>query len=449
MRRKKFFYFGFFFVLLCIVCIILLPYFPQIRNKFFMSFLPPKAYMAILEKEYIKERSKEWELAAQNASQHLAQSSVSSVSLEAEINNLVAKIFQDKLPFSFASLDFCWDSFDSSSLLQTVFCAKNQKLRMLELTRDRNAQTILMACPELSDAAIAFSTDSKEPFVQLLQHLYNILDAFFQSVSNAVIRSPYQYLLPFLNVLQKVNLEKNYPLILDDKTIKTTKMQAFLSLDTALFTASEQLQKIQSHQELPDPVFACYNFCIFLLDEIASRYPADLSVTAYADSNGKILCHEFKLLSGEELLFSLSNMLFTDRTSNLSGTVSVTIPKKDSENQILFEVEQLGFDAVTGYPTGKISFTIPKQPLLYWQVFLTAQNNLPVVRLHIRAAGITAASIALFPAQKKPEGNIPPSYRKIYKASEWRDALKELDFETFSDRFYKEFGIRLTPAYSF
>ena len=104
MRRKKFFYFGFFFVLLCIVCIILLPYFPQIRNKFFMSFLPPKAYMAILEKEYIKERSKEWELAAQNASQHLAQSSVSSVSLEAKINNLVANFRFLSLLWIFAGI---------------------------------------------------------------------------------------------------------------------------------------------------------------------------------------------------------------------------------------------------------------------------------------------------------------------------------------------------------
>lgn len=159
--------------------------------------------MAILEKEHIESRSKEWEQAAKNASRQLAQSSVSSVSLEAEINSLVANIFQDKIPFSFASLDFCWDSFDSSSLLQTVFCANNQKLRMLELTRNRKEQTILMACPELSDSAIAFSTDSKDPLVQLLCHLYNIFDAFFQSVSNAVASSPYQYLLPFLDVLQK------------------------------------------------------------------------------------------------------------------------------------------------------------------------------------------------------------------------------------------------------
>lgn len=409
--------------------------------------------MAILEKEHIESRSKEWEQAAKNASRQLAQSSVSSVSLEAEINSLVANIFQDKIPFSSASLDFCWDSFDSSSLLQAVFCANNQKLRMLELTRDRREQTILMACPELSDTAIAFSTDSKDPLVQLFCHLYNIFDAFFQSVSSAVSSSPYQYLLPFLDVLQKADLEKNYPLILDGKTIKTTKMQAFLSLDTMLFTASEQLKKMQNSQEFSDPVFACYNFFIFLLKEAASRYPAELSITAYADCNGTILNHELKLLNSDQLLFSLSGLLFTDRTSNRSGTVSVTIPKKDSqdhsETQILFEIEQLGFDAATGYPTGKISFTIPQQPLFYWQIFLTTQDGLPVVRLHIRAAGITAVSIALFPAEKKPEGNIPPSYRKTYKASEWRHAFEELDFEAFSDRFYKEFGIRLPPAHSF
>lgn len=413
----------------------ILPNYRFLRNALLSRALPPAAYLALLERDYLKSREAEWQSAADIASERLSEYSIRGISLQAETNRLLSGLTGAVFPLRSAELDFRFGTgADSAGLFQTVLSLNDTACASLELLREPATQRLLAACPQLAAAAIAFPAGSDVFLIRLLSHVCDLAEAFFRSVTEAVRANPYRYLPPFLEALEDVSMERNYPAAVGDGTVTTTRMRAVLSLDRALGIASEQLAAAEQSEPLPASVSACYRFAVWLLKELAGRRSVQLCITAYADQEGRILGHEYELTDDGGLLLSLSGLLRADRAGARSGIITAAWPDASAaRKELTFEIDQLGWDPAAGCPTGKITVGIPGSFVpLGLQLILAERDGLPELRIFLRASGITAVTAKLRLTQTLPTDSLLADSRTlVYPLSEWRTFLERLDFNAF------------------
>lgn len=416
-----------------------------LKNRLLLHFLSPEAYMAYLETSYLKEQSAKLDTIYQNLSEQFAGHSVTGADLKLTVNRMAFSFLGSQFPLKTAALSFRHSDWNGLSSFQAGIAFNDANCASLLFLSEPDTETLYLACPELSDAAVSLLLSDDIPLIRLLNYLEASLRAFLRSLYETVQADPYAYLLPYIQVLTSVSMETDYPLLTGETELSVTKLQAVLSADTAFRIASGQLEELTDQ----DTFLPFYRLSAWLLEQMSEHYQADILVTAYADDTGRILGHEIQIVSGDTLLFSVTGQLAKDRVRGFSGDLNLFLSSGAEKSlHFLISCEQIGPEQGTGFPSGKLLIALEEYPLLGFQISFSEQNHLPAANISIRAAGFTAAGLAFSLAES--DGAAAPdlnSFSQIYPASAWRDYVRQLDFPAFFNHILEKTGIDLNTLF--
>lgn len=424
--------------------------FPKIKNALFLRFASPQAYMAYIEANYFRAQGKKWQAEQQALSSLFENRNLSGARVDLHINHLLTSLLPKegtstkKPDLSGISLLFLAAEEKELSLFQFLAQVGGSPLASLDFLTDAAAEQIYISCPQAGDTALVVSTAKDDPIVMLLQSLGRLLQAFRASIYDTVSADPYSYLFPYLDVITEVTMDRDVPLPVSDADLTGIRLNMLLSLDTALDIAAKQLDGLKNAPGVTDPLLPCYELSVGLLRYLAEHDSADLGITAYVDDDGKVLGHEFYILSGDDVLLSLTGILTPSPAGGKSGELTLFSKLGNSPLTILLSVSELGFDAPTGLPTGKINISGDRLSALHFQLLLGSTDHLPKVSLLVRALGGTAASLELTPTDMVP-GSFPDphGYRETYALTQLPSFLKSLDLSGILSDLQDRTGIDL------
>lgn len=475
--------------------------FSKIKNALLLRFAGPEGYMAYVETNYLLSQGKAWKAQKQALSEAFSGQELSGVRADIRVNQLLTGLLQaqgaapEGAKLSGLSLLLLTADKEERSLFQLAAQIDEKKLVSLDFLSDHENELLYIACPQAASSALALTTAKNDPAVALLQYLDRLFRSFFTSVYTAVSADPYEYLLPYLDVVTDVTLEHDVPLPAAGTEQTAIRLNMTLSLDTALETAAVQLAEIKAQPDMADPLLSCYELAIRLLEYVSERYPASLRIAAYVDARGNVLGHEFFLVAPaqaasssvqasahlpqtasssaqtssqttqaassaaqtssqtaqvsspqEQTLLSLTGILTPDAGFGKSGELTLTFALSDEPIVFQLSVSQAGSDPVTGLPSGKINFSCSRLSALHFQLLLSETDNMPKLRLYIRALGATAASLDIAPSSQKPEPfPSPQDYTEAYSLAGLSAFVQSLDFSGIISDFYNETGIDI-PA---
>ncbi len=423
---------------------------PKIKNALLLRFGSPETYMAYVETNYLLAQGKEWRAMGNAFSALFEGADLSGARVDVHISQLLTSLLQKKsasggkLDLSGLSLLFLAADKQDSSFFRIAAQTNDVPIASLDFLTDAAAKQFYIACPQAGPTALVLSTAQDDPFTMLLCHFGKLLNAFCASVCHAVSSDPYAYLLPYLDAITAVTLERGATLPASGTDLTAIRLDMALSLDTALDIAATQLGTLKNNPDVTDPLLPCYELSIRLLESIAARYPADLLITAYVDDNGNVLGHEFSILSQNETLLSLTGILMPSPAGGKSGELTFFSALENEPLTIQLSVSQIDFDLQAGLVSGKINFYCDRLPSLHFQLHFTSLNGLPKLSLLVRTLGVTAVSLELTPTDTKPEPfPDPQDYAKTYSPLELSAFLQSLDFSGIISDFYNETGICL------
>lgn len=445
--------------------------FPHIKNTLLLRFAGPKGYMAYVETNYLLSQGKAWRAQKKAFSEQLAGRGLSGARADIRINQLLLKLLQDNdaasegASLSGASLLFLTADKDEKSLFQLAAQVNDNTLASLNFLSDTEDELLYISCPQAGNTALALSTSDDDPIVFLLHYASEIFRSFLTSIYTAFSSDPYTYLLPYLDVITDVTLERDAPLPADGAEQTAIRLNMTLSLDTALDIAASELTELKAQPDMADPLLPCYELTIRLLEYVAERYPADFRIAAYVDTDGKIFGHEFFIIareqamnaqepaisspkqtfsSQEHTILSLTGILTPDAGFGKSGELTFFSALHGEPTTFLLSVSQAGFDAKTGLPSGKINFSCDKLSSLQFQLLFSEAEDMPKLKLLVRTLGVTAFSLDLTPSSQRP-APFPSSqdYAEVYHLTELSAFLQSLDFSGIISDFYKGTGIDL------
>lgn len=453
-RGKRTFFFGL-FLLLGMTAGVVMANFSIIKNNLLLRFASPQVYLAFVETNYLQSKGKEWQENSRAFFSLLEGRDLSGAKADLHINHLLTSFLQSedapakKPDLSGMSLHFLNGRKDALSLFQISAQVGGSSLASLDFLSDAATEQFFISCPQAGDAALVMSTAQDDPFIMLLHYLIELLQAFGGSVYSTVQANPYAYLLPYLDVVTNVTMERNVPVPAQETPLTATRLEMLLSLDTALDLAAAQLAEMKNSPAVTDPLLPCYELSIELLRYVAAHYPADLGIRAYVDGDGKVLGHEFFFFSEGETLFSLTGILTPSPADGKSGELTLFSALGGQPLTISFSVSQLGFDTQTGLVTGKVNFSCDRFPALQFQLLFGGENKLPKLSLFVRALGVTAVSLELMPTNQTPAiFPEPDGYKEVYQLEEFSSFLQSLDFSGIRSDFYDRTGISF-PALPF
>lgn len=429
--------------------------FPKIKNALLLRFAGPETYMAYVETNYLLSQGKAWKAQKQALSEAFAGQELSGVRADIHVNRLLSGLLQSQgvapqgAELSDLSLLFLTAEKDDCSLFQLAAQINEKKLVSLDFLSDYENELLYIACPQAGSSALALSTSENDPAVALLHYLDSLFRSFFTSVYTAVSADPYEYLLPYLDIIADVTLERDVPLPAADTQQAAIRLNMTLSLDTALETAAEQLAEIKAQPDMTDPLLSCYELAIRLLEYVSERYPASLRIAAYVDDGGNVLGHEFFLVAHaetsvaqEQTILSLTGILTPDAGFGKSGELTLFSALHDTPVTFLLSVSQAGFDPETGLPSGKINFSCDRLSSLHFQLLLSEAGAMPKLKLLARALGVTALTLELTPSsQPAAPFPSPQDYAAVYQLAEISSFLQSLDFSDVISDFYNKTGI--------
>lgn len=425
---------------------------PKIKNALLLRFGTPQVYMAYVETNHLLALGKEWDAGTDAFFALFEGMDLSGAKIDVHVNQLLSALFpkesatSKKPDLSGISLLFLTETKEENFLFRLAAQANDTPLASLDFLSDAADEQLYLSCPQAGSAALAFPTGEEDPFVMLLHHLGRLLGAFQDSVRRAVSSNPYAYLLPYLDVITEVTLERGVPVPASGTDLSAIRLNMLLSLDTALDIAAEQLDALKETPDIADTLLPYYEFSIWLLGYLAQRYPADLLVTAYVDGDGNILGHEFYVLSQGETILSLTGILTPSPAGGKSGELTFFSSLGKEPLTVLLSVSQLGFDLQTGLASGKINVSCDRLSSLHFQLLLSSSGSLPKLTFLVRTLGVAALSFDLTPTNIHPHPfPTPQDYTETYRLPQLSAFLQSLDFSGILSDFYKETGISL-PA---
>lgn len=426
--------------------------FSKIRNAILLRFASPQVYLAYVEANYLDGQGEKWQEGSRKFFSLFENKGFTGAKANLHINHLLTSFLPAKDTFakepdlSGMSLLFLHAGDEARSLFQLLAQIDDVPLASLDFFSDAAAEQLFISCPQAGSTALAVSTAQDDPFVMLLNGLGELLQAFEESIYSSVFADPYAYLLPYLDVVTDVTMERGVPVPASDVQLTGTRLKMLLSLDTALDIAAGQLAELKNAPVVTDSLLPCYELSIRLLRHIAARYPANLGITAYVDGDGNVLGHEFSILSEEKTLLSLTGILTPSLAGGKRGELTFFSSLAKQPMTILLSVSQLDFDQATGFVTGKVNISCDRLSTLRFQLLFGSENQLPKLSLFVRALGVTVASLELMPTNQTP-ASFPnrEDYTNTYRLEEFPSFLQSLDFSAIRSDFYERTGISFSP----
>lgn len=423
-----------------------------IKNKLMLHFLPPKAYMAAIETDYLKDRSGEWNDITHRFTAALDGKQTNGMSLEADVNHLISALTGGSILPEEINLSLAFESDEKASVLLLDSGINGVSCLSVKLLTDHAGKMLYLSVPELTGESIGCSISENALPVRLANYLSNTCKALISSIQQAVLADPYPYLADYLDILESVTLEENYPLTSDSwkDALPVTRMQAVISIDSALEIAAGQIQQIEA-QASAAYLLPYFRLLHYTLTYLAEHYPAKLQITAYADRYGQILGHEWALLDEESTLLSMTGLLQDDRTGGKSGELTMLISGAltgGEDFRLKLTVSQLAFDERNGFPTGKINFSSPGQRAFSVQLLFDEHGELPALTASLRYNGFTVVTVSAS-LQHLPV-NTPASYLPggtVYSPRQWRTFWESMNFTEWCEQVFARTGFRMSDFF--
>ena len=428
---------------------VLVTNYAYIKNKLMLHFLPPKAYMAAIETDYLKDLSSEWSDIAHRFTAALDGKQTNGLSLEADVNHLITALTVGSILPEEINLSLAFESDEKASVLLLDSGINGVSCLSVNLLTDHAGKMLYLSVPELTDDSIGCSVSEDMLPVRLVNYFIGICKTLISSIQQAVLADPYPYLADYLDILESVTLEENYPLTSDSwkDVLPVTRMQAVISVDSALEIAAAQIQQIEA-QATASYLLPYFRLLHYTLTYLAEHYPAKLQITAYADRYGQILGHEWALLDEESTLLSITGLLQDDRAGGKSGELTILISGAltgREDFRLKLTVSQLAFDERNGFPTGKINFSSPGQRAFSVQLLFDEHGELPALTASLRYNGFTVVTVSA--SHQHIAVHTPTSYLPggtVYSPLQWRTFWESLNFTEWCEQVFARTGFRIS-----
>lgn len=381
--------------LLLVFCIIFLSlHYHAIRNALLRQLLSPTTYMTLIETEYLNSQSEDFEKKLAAATKKLSAHAVTGIDVSVSINQLISSYLEDELQnFKSAGLSLRHQTLLQGFGLTTALSINNEERLHINFWSDHEENQFYLQLPELSMAALSCSYSEDFLPVYLLQEAASFLHACLLSAYDQVQENPYSYLIPYLDIIETVTLDTDYTIIINEKEQTTDRLIAQLSVQKALEIASEQLEEMEE----TNPLLPLWHLLSGGLERLAATQDVTLVLTAYTDTTGHILGHEFALERDGKTLCSLTGLLSQDLVQGSNGTLyfSYLAENTDELCSIPLELQQFGISSESGFLTGTLLLSHPALSGVSFALDFYEENGLPKTELRIRALGFTGASVCV------------------------------------------------------